>query len=76
VIIENKKKEMNWKKNVNLGREGNKVENTMNKMNMNKTQGWTKKKDEKLEEEYEHGGWGVGNKEKKMKTKKRKQEHP
>jgi hypothetical protein len=29
-----------------------------------------------LEEEYEHGGWGVGNKERKMKTKKRKQEHP
>ncbi len=42
---------------------------------MNKTQGWTKKK-MKLEEEYEHGGWEVGNKEKKMKTKKRKQEHP
>ncbi len=44
--------EMNSKKNVNLGREGNKVEKTMNK-----TQEWTKK-DEKLEEEYEPHGWG------------------
>jgi hypothetical protein len=35
-----------------------------------------KKKDEKLEDEYEDDGWGVGNKEKKMKTKKRKEEHP
>lgn len=34
---------MNWKNNVNLGRKGNKVETTMNKMNMNKTWGWTKK---------------------------------
>jgi len=30
--------------------------------------GVDKKKDEKLEEEYEHGGWGVGNKEKKTRT--------
>ncbi len=67
---------MNWKKNVNLGREGNKVEKTMDKLNMSKTQGWTQKKNEELEEEYEHGGQEVGNKEKKMKTKKRKQEHP
>jgi hypothetical protein len=44
VIIENKKKETNWKKNFNLGREGNKVEKTMSKMNMNKTRGSTKKK--------------------------------
>jgi hypothetical protein len=58
VIIENKKKkEMNWKKNVNLGRDGNKVEKTMNKMNMNKTRGWTKQKKKRLKEEYEHGGW-------------------
>jgi hypothetical protein len=56
VIIWNKEKEVNWKKNVNLGREGNKVEKTMDKLNMSKTQGWTQKKNEELEEEYEHGG--------------------
>jgi hypothetical protein len=37
-------------------------------MNMNKTRRWTQKKNEKLEVEYEHGGWEVGNKEKKTRT--------
>ncbi len=60
---------MNWKKNVNLGREGNKVEKTMNKMNMNKTWGWTKKKMRNWKKNMNMvgGGW---------ETKKRKQEHP
>jgi hypothetical protein len=61
VIIENKKKEMNWKKNFNLGREGNKVEKTMNKMNMNKTRGWTKKKMRNWKKNINmvDGGWEI-----------------
>ncbi len=52
---------MNWKKNFNLGREGNKVEKTMNKMNMNKTRGWTKKKMRNWKKNINmvDGGWEI-----------------